>query len=290
MAQQNRVEEAAFTINPLSDVAGAEVVGLDMSQPFDDAVLNAVIDAFQDHHVLAFRDQDLSEDQQLALTKRFGELDGHVSRTAKGKKSPKVHLVCNLDADGNPSGAPATFGSFYWHTDKSYHDIPSFATFLHARELPPAGGDTEFANMLMAYDGLDEATRERIAPLRAVHSWEANRRNSGNRPATEEEKLEKPPVSHPIVRTHPDRGRKSLYLGIHTSHVEGMPVEDGERLLNELHVHATQRRFVYVHEWRPGDLVMWDNRCLLHRVIGNYDMNRYRRVLHRTVVKGVVPV
>ena len=290
MAQQNRVEEAAFTINPLSDVAGAEVVGLDMSQPLDDAVLGAVLDAFQEHHVLAFRDQDLSEDQQLAMTKRFGELDGHVSRTAKGKKSPKVHLVCNLDADGNPSGAPATFGSFYWHTDKSYHDVPSFATFLHARELPPAGGDTEFANMLMAYDALDEATRERIAPLRAVHSWEANRRNSGNRPATEEEKLEKPPVSHPIVRTHTDRGRKSLYLGIHTSHVEGMPVEDGERLLNELVVHATRRRFVYVHEWRPGDLVMWDNRCLLHRVIGNYDMNRYRRVLHRTVVKGVVPV
>jgi taurine dioxygenase len=290
MAQQHRVEETAFSINPLSDVAGAEVVGLDLSQPFDEAVQDALLDALQKYHVLAFRDQDLSEDQQLAMTMRFGELDGHVSRTAKGKSSPKVHLVCNLDTDGNPSGAPATFGSFYWHTDKSYHDVPSFATFLHARELPPAGGDTEFANMLMAYDALDEATRERIKPLRAVHSWEANRRNSGNRPATEAEKLERPPVSHPIVRTHPDRGRKSLYLGIHTSHVEGMPVEDGERLLTDLLVHATQRRFVYVHEWHPGDLVMWDNRCLLHRVVGNYDMNRYRRVLHRTVVKGVIPV
>lgn len=290
MAQQNKVEEAAFAVNPLSTIAGAEVVGLDLSQPFDDAVLGTILDAFTKHHVLAFRDQNLTDDQQMAMTKRFGEPEGHVFRTASGKQSPKVHLVSNLDADGKPSSKPFTFGSFYWHTDKSYHDVPSFATFLHARELPPEGGDTEFANMLMAYDALDSEMRARIASRRAVHSWEANRRNSGNRPATEKEKQEKPPVSHPIVRTHPDRNRKSLYLGIHTSHVEEMPTKDGEGLLNDLLTHATQRRFVYVHKWRPGDLVMWDNRCLLHRVIGNYDMDKYRRVMHRTVVKGVVPV
>ena len=290
MAQPNKVDDRPFTVHPLSDVAGAEVVGLDLSRPFDDAARDAVLDAFTKHHVLAFRDQDLSEDQQIAMTMRFGELEGHVSRVATGRQSPKVHLVRNFDAEGKPSSTPTTFGSFYWHTDKSYHDVPSFATFLHARELPPQGGDTEFANMLMAYDALDAETRNSISLLRAVHSWEANRRNSGNRPATEEEKKEKPPVSHPVVRTHPDRGRKSLYLGIHTSHVEGMPTQDGEKLLQKLLIHATQRRFVYVHEWKPGDLVMWDNRCLLHRVIGNYDMDRYRRVLHRTVVKGAVPV
>ena len=290
MAQPNRVEDRPFTVTPLSDVAGAEVTGLDLSRPIDDSVRDAVLEAFTTHHVLAFRDQDLSEDQQIAMTMRFGELEGHVSRVLTGKQSPKVHLVRNFDDEGKPSSTPATFGSFYWHTDKSYHDVPSFATFLHARELPPQGGDTEFANMLMAYDALDAETRDSISSLRAVHSWEANRRNSGNRPATEAEKKEKPPVSHPIVRTHLDRGRKSLYLGIHTSHVEGMPRQDGEKLLQKLLTHATRRAFVYVHEWKPGDLVMWDNRCLLHRVIGNYDMNRYRRVLHRTVVKGVVPV
>ncbi len=290
MAQQNKIEEHAFSINPLSDVAGAEVRGLDLSLPFAADIRDTVLDAFARHHVLVFRDQDLTDDQQMEMTERFGEPEGHVFRTASGEQSPKVHLVSNLDADGKPSGTPFTFGSFYWHTDKSYHDVPSFATFLHARELPPEGGDTEFANMLMAYEALDAETRERIAPLRAVHSWEANRRNTGNRPATEKEKEEKPPVSHPIVRSHPDRGQKSLYIGIHTSHVEGLPQTEGEKLLNDLLTHATQRKFVYVHEWRPGDLVMWDNRCLLHRVIGNYDMDKYRRVMHRTVVKGVVPV
>ena len=143
--------------------------------------------------------------------------------------------------------------------------------------------------MYRAYEALDDATKARIAPLKAVHSWEANRRNTGNKPATEAEMRERPPVAHPMVRFHPATGRKSLYIGIHTSHVEGMPEAEGRRLLDELLAHATQRQFVYAHKWRPGDLVMWDNRCLLHRVVANYEMDRYRRILHRTVVKGVVP-
>jgi alpha-ketoglutarate-dependent 2,4-dichlorophenoxyacetate dioxygenase len=276
-------------IRRLSDVAGAEIKGVDLAQPLSDALRDAALDAFAEHHVLVFRNQDLTGDAQFAMTERFGEPENHVFSTANGRKSPKVHVVNNLDASGKPSSRPFTFGSFFWHTDKSYHAVPSFATFLHARELPPDGGDTEFANMYLAYDALDDSTKTAIAPLRAIHSWEANRRNTGNRPATEAEKGERPPVSHPIVRSHPNTGRKSLYIGIHTSHVDGMPEPEGRRLLDALLEHATQRQFVYVHKWRPGDLVMWDNRCLLHRVVGNYDMDRYRRILHRTVVKGTVP-
>ena len=289
MAQVELAEKPVLQVRRIGEAAGAEVTGLDLGQPISDALRDAIHAALVEHHVLAFRDQDLTGPQQYALTERFGEPENHVFSTADGKKSPDVHLVNNLDADGKPSSKPFTFGSFYWHTDKSYHAVPSFATLLHARELPPSGGDTEYANMQLAYDALDDATKQRIAGLKAVHSWEANRRNTGNTPATEAEKRERPPVTHPMVRTHPDSGRKTLYIGIHTSHVDGMPEAEGRALLDQLMQHATQRQFVYVHEWKPGDLVMWDNRALLHRVIGNYDMDRHRRILHRTVVKGTVP-
>jgi taurine dioxygenase len=289
MAQRELATKPTLDVRRLSPAAGAEVIGLDLARPIGDAVRDAVLDAFADHHVLVFRGQDLTGEQQFAMTERFGEPEGHVFSTAAGKKSPKVHVVNNLDAEGKPSRKPFTFGSYFWHTDKSYHAVPSFATFLHARELPPEGGDTEFANMYRAYEALDDAMKAKIANLKAVHSWEANRRNTGNKPATEDEKRERPPVAHPMVRFHPDTGRKSLYIGIHTSHVEGMPEAEGKRLLDQLLEHATQRQFVYAHKWRPGDLVMWDNRYLLHRVVANYEMDRYRRILHRTVVKGVVP-
>lgn len=289
MAQLELASAPELQALRLSDAAGAEITGLDLAQPMSDALRDVILDAFTDHHVLVFRDQDLTGDQQFAMTERFGEPENHVFHAAGGEKAPKMHVVNNLDANGKPSSKPSTFGSFYWHTDKSYHTVPSFATLLHARELPPDGGDTEYANMYRAYEALDDATKDEIANLKAVHSWEANRRNTGNTPATEAEKQERPPVTHPMVRTHPDTGRKTLYIGIHTSHVEGMPEREGRQLLDALLAHATQRQFVYAHKWRPGDLVMWDNRCLLHRVVGNYDMDRHRRILHRTVVKGTVP-
>ena len=289
MAQVDLAAKSALQVRRVGEAAGAEVTGIDLAQPIGEAVREVIHAALVEHHVLAFRDQDLTGPQQYALTERFGEPENHVFSTADGKKSPEVHVVNNLDADGKPSSKPFTFGSFYWHTDKSYHAVPSFATLLHARELPPAGGDTEFANMYRAYEALDDATKQQIVGLKAVHSWEANRRNTGNTPATEAEKRERPPVTHPMVRTHPDTGRKTLYIGIHTSHVDGMPEAEGRQLLDRLLQHATRREFVYAHAWQPGDLVMWDNRCLLHRVVGNYDMDRYRRILHRTVVKGTVP-
>ena len=146
-----------------------------------------------------------------------------------------------------------------------------------------------FANMVMAYEALSDEEKRSLEGLRAVHSWEASRLNTGNRPATEEQKRERPPVSHPLVRTHPD-GRKSLYLGMHIGHIEGMDYNEGRALLADLLERATADHFVYRHKWRQGDLVLWDNRVLLHRADRNYDMAEHRRVLHRTVVKGTVPV
>lgn len=277
---------SVHSMKRLSDAGGVEIPDMDLSRPLSEAEKQLIREAFLEHHIVIFRDQDLSKEQQAAFTEQFGELEEHVVRQHDGSKMPQVHTVSNLDADGNPSYKPLTHGNYFWHTDKSYHAKPSLATLLHAIELPEQGGDTQFANTYLAYESLSDARKAELADLKVVHSWEANRRNTGNKPATEEQKRERPPVTHPLVRTHPETGRKTLYVGIHTSHIVGMPEAEGRAILDELSEIAAQDSFVYSHSWRQGDLVMWDNRCLLHRAIANYGMNKVRRILHRTVIKG----
>jgi taurine dioxygenase len=280
---------ATLAARRLSAVMGAEVTGVDLSQPFAPELRDAVKAALLEHRLLVFRDQRVGKDQQYELTLQFGEIEGHVARRVDGGKSPLVHIVHNLDEDGQPTAAPREYGNYFWHTDKSYHAVPSLLTILHALELPPDGGDTQFASTAAGHAALPEETKQAIAGLRVVHSWEASRRKTGGRLATDEEIRERPPVTHPLVRTHPDTGEKTLYLGLHASHVVGMPEADGAALLERLLAATTRPEFVYVHTWRAGDLVMWDNRCVLHRAMRNYDMTRQRRILQRTVVKGTVP-
>jgi alpha-ketoglutarate-dependent taurine dioxygenase len=280
-----------FSVTRLDPVAGAEIHGIDLSKPISPETRDAILDAFVENHVLVFRDQDLTKDEQHAFTKNFGELEQHVGRLADGSRYPVVHTVTNIDAEtGKPTPTPNTHGNYFWHTDKSYHAVPSLTTLLHAKVVPPEGGDTLFANMHMGYDALSEDEKRALTGLKAVHSWEASRRNTGNKPATEEQKRERPPVVHPVVRTHPVSGRKSLYLGMHLSHIEGMPEAEGKAMLDDLLERATVPANVYRHKWKQGDLVMWDNRCLLHRADRNFDMSVHARVLHRTVVIGTVPV
>lgn len=277
---------ARFASRPLSDAAGVEIAGIDLSRPLDAADKAALLDLFRRHHVLVFRDQALTPEHQAAFTRQFGDLEEHVIRQFSGGRTPLVHVVSNLDAEGNPTTRPLSHGNYFWHTDKSYHAIPSLATILHAIELPAEGGDTQYCNTAMAHAALSPARQREIGGLSAVHSWEASRRNTGNRPASPEEIRERPPVTHPLVRRHPETGAQALYLGMHVSHVVGMAEAEGRALLDDLLAHATAPRFVYTHRWQPGDVVMWDNRCLLHRAVANYGMDRERRVLHRTVVKG----
>ena len=272
----------------LSRAGGAEITGVNLSRPLSPALKALILQALRDHHVLAIRDQDLSQVQQHAFSRHFGELEEHVARHSDPRYGI-VHSVTNFDDDGNPTETPDTRGNYFWHTDKSYHSVPSFLTMLHAVELPPEGDDTQFANMVQAYGALPDETKRRIAGLRCIHSWEASRLASGSRPASEAEIRERPPVVHPLVRTHPDTGEKALYIGTHAAGIAGMPAAEGRALLADLLAHATQPDFVYAHRWRPGDLVIWDNRCLLHRAIANYAMATHRRVLHRTVVRGAVP-
>ena len=277
----------------LSPAGGVELFGADLGKPLAPSVKELILKAFLEHHVVAVRDQALTKERQYEFTLNFGELEEHVARHSDARYGI-VHAVTNLDRDGNPTDALDTRGNYFWHTDKSYHAVPSLMTLLHAVELPPPtasgrGGDTQFANMTLAYDALSPATRERLAALRCVHSWEASRLASGSRPATEAEIRERPPVVHPLVRTHPDTGRKSLYIGTHAATIVGMPEDEGKALLAQLLAHATQPQFIYTHHWQPGDLVLWDNRCLLHRALANYEMAAQRRVLNRTVVRGTVP-
>jgi alpha-ketoglutarate-dependent 2,4-dichlorophenoxyacetate dioxygenase len=282
-------DTATLTARRLSPVAGAEITGVDLARPLEPSLKDVIIKAFLQHHLLVFRDQHLTAAQQHALTLHFGPIEEHVARRVDGSRSPVVHRVHNLDESDQPTSTPRDIGNYFWHTDKSYHQVPSLLTMLHATELPPVGGDTEFANTAMGYAALPESTRCEIADLRVVHSWEVSRRNTGGRLATPEEILERPPVTHPLVRTHPDTGVKALYLGLHTSHVVGVPESEGRALLDRLLAHTTRPEFVYVHQWRRGDLVIWDNRCLLHRAVRNYEMDKHRRVLQRTVVRGTVP-
>jgi alpha-ketoglutarate-dependent taurine dioxygenase len=274
----------------LPEIGGIEVNGIDLSEPLSQERKDWLIRTFRAHPVIVFRDQHLSKEQQYEFTLTFGEIEGlHVNRLVDAVKYTPVHTVSNIGPDGRPSAPTRERGNYYWHTDKSYHDVPSLLTMLHGVEIPSRGGETQFANTAMAYTSLDEATKQRIAGLRAVHSWERSRIQSRSLLATEEQKRERPPVNHPIVRTHPDTGAKALYLGNHASHVVGWPEEEGHALVRWLESEATRADFVYSHRWRPGDLVLWDNRCTLHRALPHEDMDKERRVLHRTVVKGTVP-
>jgi taurine dioxygenase len=278
------IDAPAFTVEPLSPVLGAAISGVDLREPLNDQTKRAIYAAFVRYHVLCFRDQHLDPDQQIAFTEQFGTLERHMARN-RGPINPIVNIVSNLGPDGKPSGK---VGSTGWHSDKSFRPEPSLATVLHAQIMPPEGGETCFANMIAAYDALPEAEKAALDGVRIVHSWEQSRARLGLR-ATPEEIADAPPLRHPLVRTIPETGRKALFMGEHASHVEGRPMAEGRALLDRLTAHAVEERFVYRHKWRTGDMLMWDNRCLLHRANPNFDAARHPRVLHRTCLRGSAP-
>jgi alpha-ketoglutarate-dependent 2,4-dichlorophenoxyacetate dioxygenase len=259
----------------LSAAGGVRLAGLDLSQPLSLRQRDAIGEAFLAHHVVVFPDQSVTREQQFAFAAIFGEVEAHGAHRGENKRYDVAHVMSNLDADGKPTFRFSRAANYHWHTDKPYHPAPPLLTTLYAVELPPAGGDTQFANMALAYAALPEDVKCRIAELRVAF-----------RPAFDDSR---PAVDHPLVRTHPETSSKSLYIGNHSTHIVGMLESEGAALLAELLMHATQRQFVYTHRWRVGDLVMWDNRCLLHRAVANYEADKYRRVMHRSVVRGTVP-
>ncbi|MBV9687257.1 MAG: TauD/TfdA family dioxygenase [Alphaproteobacteria bacterium] len=276
---------------PLSQAGGITIAGLDLARPLPPVLREQIRVALRDHHVLVFPNQTLSREDQFAFTANFGAVEHHGGRSGQTKRYAAAHVITNLDDKGNPVDRSASpVSNYHWHTDKPYYPMPPMLTALYAVEVPPLGGDTEFANTALGYAGLPDVMKQRIEGLRVVFYWGGGARRSETSARTPAELREHPGVDHPLVRTHPETGRKALYLGNHASHILGMPEPEGSTLLDTLLEHTTRPQFLYAHRWHAGDLVMWDNRCLLHRAVANYEMGRYRRIMHRSVVRGTVPV
>ena len=288
-----------FSIRRLSSALGAEIVGLDASRPFEPHTMQVLRDAFQEHHLLCFRDQRLDDGAMVAFSKQFGPLEEFPEKD-KTRDKLEVYHVANVSPDGEHLSEDDQRVIFQrnnarWHTDSSYRFIPSLASIMYGIEVLPEdaqGGETGFSNMLAAYAALSEEMKRRLEPLHQVHSYgEIRRLEPGMPPMSADERNALPPVTHPVVRVHPDRGyRRSLYFTSNTSlEIGGGTHEEGVALHRWLVDFASRDAFCYYHRWRPRDLVMWDNRVLLHRAI-EYDYARYRRVLRRTTVAGSTPI
>jgi taurine dioxygenase len=282
--------DEAFTLRPLCPTFGAEVVGVDLAAPMTEALFDRIYDAFLDHQLLLFRDQRLEPGDQVAFARRFGAVQVHVMNQYHADGFPEIYYLSNLGADGKPSGKHPDRGTVHWHTDGSWSRRTGQATLLYAVAVPSAGGETRFASMYDAYAALDAATKERLATLRAVHNLDFSRtRRHGEDLMTEEQKKARPPVAHPIIRVHPETGRRCVFLGDHAWRIEGMALEDGRALIDELNERIIDPALIYTHRWRPGDLVVWDNRCMLHKA-EPYDVAAEARVMRRCTVVGEVPI
>ncbi len=279
-----------FEVLPLSDALGAEIIGLDLSRPLDDATFARVHEAHLEHLVLVFRDQHLTPEQHIAFSSRFGPLSSHVYAQFLLPDHPEILKVSNKKkADGDFAGL-AQAGR-RWHSDLSYTECPSLGSLLYALEIPPHGGDTLFNNMYAAYDALPDAAKARIAGRKAEFLLGSARKYytaEERPPLTAEQLATVPAVNHPMVRTHPETGRKALYVSpSHTVRVLDMDDAESKALLAELGEHSIQPEFVYRHKWRLHDLVFWDNRCCMH--IAEPPPPEYGRHMHRTTVVGDRP-
>jgi taurine dioxygenase len=274
-------------IRRLSDGSGVEAVGIDLTKPVPDETRAALNRAFVEHSVLVIREQSLTPPQVLTAVELFGPVfHQHNTRFAL-PGCPQIHYISNQDHF--PDGTRYIPGEG-WHTDHSNDTRPPKATVLHAVKLPDQGGDTQFANMADAYEALPAKLRDRLAGLLAIHVYQ-NSHSARKLMGLSDANKERVPNAalHPIVRTHPENGRRSIFVNpIRIEGIVGLDHKEALPLLDELLDHATQTKFQYRHEWRDGDLVMWDNRCLLHKANGDYDMSQ-TRYLYRVMLQGDVP-
>ncbi|MDV9031660.1 TauD/TfdA family dioxygenase [Pseudomonas sp. RAC1] len=281
----------AFEIRPFSGAVGAEIVGLDLSRPVNADDFQRIHRAHLDHHVLVFREQRISPDQQIAFSRRFGELQIHVLKQFLLQGHPEILIVSNIVEDGRNIGL-GDAGKF-WHSDLSYKELPSLGSMLHAQELPSEGGDTLFADMHKAWDAVPQALRDVVQGRSAAHSYTARYAETkfeGNwRPTlTAEQLAQVNEVVHPIVRTHPENGRKALFVSEgFTTRIVGLPEDESRDVLQQLYALSVLEHNQYRHRWQPHDLVFWDNRSLIHLATGC--PAHLRRKLYRTTIQGDAP-
>jgi alpha-ketoglutarate-dependent 2,4-dichlorophenoxyacetate dioxygenase len=278
-----------FAIRPLAPGLGAHVSGIDFDAGFDDAVFRAIYRAFLRYQVLLFGPFDLPPAQQVAFARRFGEVQVHVMNQYHADGFPELYRLSNLDEQGKPNGRFPDKGTFAWHTDGSWRRVTGQATIIYGEVVAGAGGETHFCDMYGAYDRLDDTWKARVDTLRAVHNLDFSRtRRHGEDPMTDEQRLATPPVDHPVIRTHPETGRDCVYLGDHAESIVGMPYDEGRALIEELNALVVHPDLTYEHRWRVGEMIVWDNRCLMHRATP-YDPFTQRRVVRRCTVLGEVP-
>jgi alpha-ketoglutarate-dependent 2,4-dichlorophenoxyacetate dioxygenase len=282
-----------ISVTKLHPLFCAEIGGVDTGQPVDDSTFAEIRAALDEYSVLVFHDQTLDDERQIAFSRRFGPLE------IAGKSNPGLGTPfarqSNLDVDTGTVIPPEDRrmiyqkGNYLWHTDSSFKPVPSLCSLLSGRVVPPSGGNTEFATMRAAYDALPEDKKQKLDGLAAEHSLVYSRSTVTPQGAlTAEMKAELPGAWQTMVRQNPVNHRKNIYAGAHASHVIGWPVEDGRAFIRWLNEFATQPQFCYSHQWRAGDLVIWDNRCVLHRATA-YDTLRHKRLMQRTTVAGGAP-
>ena len=282
----------SFAIHPFTGAPlGAEVIGLDLSLPLGTADFVRLHRAHLDYHVLVFRDQHITPAQQVDFSRHFGALQIHVLRNFQLPEQPEVLVISNIQQDGKPVGLGDA--GHFWHSDLSYKETPSLGSMLHAQELPAEGGDTLFANQHAAWDGLPDDLKREVEGLQAEHWYlarydELRQRNPYRPQLTQAQIDEVRPVSHPVVRTHPETGRRALFVSEHfTTRILGVSEQRSRELLDLLFDYGTRAEHVYRHPWRPHDMVIWDNRSLMHLAAGCPD--HLRRKLYRTTIEGDVP-
>lgn len=285
----------SITVCPITPGFGAEIGDVDLAQPLNDEQFLAIRQAFRTHAVLVFPDQHLTGGQHLAFARRFGPLETSIATYRSAEEPLRIHEeladVSNLSPQGEVWDRASRqrmfqLGNRLWHTDSSFKHVPAYASLLYARSIAPIGGHTEFADERAAYDALDPAMRERIADLVAEHSIFTSRARLGFTEFSDTERRSMPAVRQRLVRRLPDTGRRTLYLASHAGRIEGMPDPEARALLSHLVEHATQRQFVYTHRWRVNDLVIWDDRCTMHRGT-DFDDLRWRRDVQRATVSDV---
>lgn len=287
----SEIPRQSFEIRPLAGHVGAEIIGLDLRLPLNDQDFASIHRAHLDHHVVVFRDQRITPQQQIDFSRCFGVLQIHVLKQFLLAGHPEILIVSNIVENGQPVGLGDA--GKYWHSDLSYKELPSLGSMLHAQELPSEGGDTLFADMHRAWDTLPSALREAVEGKQAVHSYTARYsegKNAANwRPTlTAEQLAQVVTVTHPVVRTHPENGRKALFVSEgFTTHIVGIPEDESRDLLQQLYAHSVRAENVYRHSWQAHDMVFWDNRSLIHLAAGCPD--HLRRKLYRTTIQGDAP-
>lgn len=284
-----------LSVTPTGHALGAEITGVDLSKEMDSSTFQQIVDALHAHEVIFFRNQELTPEQHVAFSKRFGELEHHVRQDCCRPGYPEIFVVSNIIENGKPIGSQDA--GFFWHSDLCYAEKPSRGSLFYAREVPVENGeprgDTIFSSMTKAFESLSDTVKQKLLGRKAVnsyiHGYSRDRKSGARKPLTEDQKRKTPDREHPAVRTHPYTGRKCLFVNEgYTTQIVGLEPEENRRILSEIFEMIPSRELTYRHKWRKGDFLIWDNCATQHQAVLDYELPLRRR-MERTTLTGTVP-